>query len=96
MRYEVIGLDENLNVVNAIIHRTGIYNDGDICKDIEGDFYLRYICPLDTKTEKRSDRAIVLKEPLQNIKYIICNNKYEPVQKESEVKMTTKKQELIE
>lgn len=85
MKYEVIGLDENLNVVNAIIHQTGIYNSGDICKDIEGDFYLRYICPLNTKTEKRSDRAIVLKKPLQNIKYIICNDKYEPDQKESEV-----------
>lgn len=75
-KYEVIGMDENFNVINAIIHETGKYNDSETCKNIKGDFYLRYICPLDSQTDKRSSTAIILKEPIQNMKYIICNDKY--------------------
>lgn len=75
MKYKAIGYDENNNVVKEMIHEI-IYNDfADTFKEKWlADFYLRYICWLDDVTDKRSDREILLKRPIQGIKRVLAIN----------------------
>ena len=75
MKYKAIGYDENNNIVREMIHEK-IYNDfTDTFNDKWlADFYLRYVCCLEDITDKRSDREILLKKPIQGIKRIIAVN----------------------
>lgn len=71
INYCVLGFDIKGKFVRKIVHQQK-WNDH--VRNWLDDFYLRYIFPLDEKTVKRSDRKIVLKEPIQGIKTLIAKN----------------------